>query len=117
MQAHAGVTMNETAHDQALEAKERIRSARNCTFPRLALAMRQEAKAQIEKAVQPTRVITRDCLVDVTLPFNGGHILFSFHNDFSKTDASLLAPLRTGQCCLNAYLARTNAAVSDGCAC
>jgi hypothetical protein len=120
MQVHAGVTRRETAHDPSTRSKRTMRSARNCTFPRLALAMRQEAKAQIEKVVQPTRVITRDCLVDMTpevLPFNGGHTLFRFHNDFSKTDARLLAQLRTGQYRLNAYLSSINAAESDGCAC
>ena len=87
------------------DAKEQTSSAKTTV---LCLAKREHKGDLIERVGEYTRKF------DTALPGTHTRLLY---NSFKRTEAGILAQLRTGMSRLNGYLYRINAAQTDLCAC
>ena len=87
------------------DAKEQTSSAKTTV---LCLAKRKYKGRAFERVGEYTRKL------DTALPGTHTRLLY---NNFKRTEAGILAQLRTGISRLNGYLYRINAAQTDLCAC
>jgi ribonuclease HI len=113
--AHAGVPLNEQANSLARAATERgrlpmqpfLRRLRTVTWHNAQKTGRGEEWSQSDHSFFARQV-------DQALP---GRHTRRLYDHLTKTDAGILAQLRSGKCRLNHYLARINAVDSEQCDC
>jgi hypothetical protein len=110
--ANEQITLQEKAKAMARHAVESFRDAKEQTSSAkttvLCLAKRKHKGELIERVGEYTRKF------DTALPGTHTRLLY---NSFKRTEAGILAQLRTGMSRLNGYLYRINAAQTDLCAC
>lgn len=115
--AHAGVLLNEKAHNEARQATRAGSTISHPDIWTLKTAMYRHERAQLQALEQPTNRIERHQLtrhIDQALP--GKHTR-KIYDTLSKRDAKMLVQLRTGKSRLNTYLASIGACNSDWCEC
>jgi ribonuclease HI len=113
--AHAGVTLNEAANEQARIATEKDSIPQQPHLPRLATAARREGTNYLtSREMTETEKDSFRRHIDQAIP--GKHTR-TLYDRLSKKEASMLAQLRTGKCRLNHYLARIKAVPTEVCQC